>query len=76
MCVTDVGRVVAISEDGGTAELEGGGARRAASLAVLVLEGSPVQVGDWVRVHTGLAVEVIGADEAERVLELRASLGS
>ena len=76
MCVTDVGRVVAVSDDGGTAELEGGGGRRTASLAVLVLEGTPVEVGDWVRVHTGLAVEVVGADEAERVLALRAELGS
>ncbi len=76
MCVTDVGRVVAISDDGGTADLEGGGVRRSASLAVLVLEGASVQVGDWVRVHTGLAVEVVPPEEAERVLELRAGIES
>ena len=64
MCVTDVGRVTALAADGGSAELVGGGPSRPVSLAVLVLEGVPVHVGDWVRVHTGLAVEVLGEGEA------------
>lgn len=68
MCVSDVGRVVAVAADGATAELVEGGPRRAVSLAVLALEGTPVAVGDWVEVHTGLAVGVL--DEADAVARL------
>lgn len=64
MCVGDVGRVAALSADGATAELVEGGPRRAVSLAVLVLEGTPVVVGDWVEVHTGLAIGVLDEDDA------------
>lgn len=64
MCVSDVGRVAALSADGATAELVEGGPRRAVSLAVLVLEGTSVGVGDWVEVHTGLAVGVLDGDDA------------
>lgn len=70
MCVSDVGRVAAVSADGATAELVEGGPRRAVSMAVLVLEGTRVAVGDWVEVHTGLAVGVL--DEAEARARLAA----
>lgn len=70
MCVGDVGRVVAIAGDGGRAEVVEGGPRRAVSLAVLVLEGTTVEVGDWVEVHTGLAVGVL--TEADAVARLAA----
>ncbi len=68
MCVSDVGRVAAIAADGAAAELVEGGPRREVSLAVLVLEGTLVSVGDWVEVHTGLAVGVL--DEADAVARL------
>lgn len=64
MCVSDVGRVAAVTADGAAAELVEGGPRRAVSLAVLVLEGTPVEVGDWVEVHTGLAVGVLAGEDA------------
>ena len=70
MCVSDVGRVAALSADGAAAELVEGGPRRTVSLAVLVLEGTVVGVGDWVEVHTGLAVGVL--DEVEAAARLRA----
>lgn len=70
MCVTDVGCVVAVAADGATAELVGGGPRRPVSLAFLVLEGTPVAVGDWVQVHTGLAVAVLDEERAAQVLAL------
>lgn len=68
MCVTDVGQVVSLADGGGTAEIESAGRRRTVSLAVLVLEGTPVEVGDWVQVHTGLAVEVVDETTAARLL--------
>ena len=71
MCVSDVGRVAALSADGTAAELVEGGPRRTVPLAVLVLEGTPVGMGDWVEVHTGLAVGVLDpADAAERLAAL------
>lgn len=71
MCIADVGRVAAVSADGATAELVGGGPPRAVSLAVLALEGTLIEVGDWVEVHTGLAVGRLDpADAAERLAAL------
>lgn len=75
MCVTDVGQVVKLAEGGGTAEIESGGRRRSVSLAVLVLEGTAVAMGDWVQVHTGLAVEVVDEATAARLLAFEPRLG-
>lgn len=70
MCVTDIGRVVALAADGATAEIESAGRRRRVSLAVLVLEGTPVAPGDWLELHTGLAVEVLDDTTAQARLDL------
>lgn len=76
MCVSDVGRVVAVAADGATAELVEGGPRRAVSLAVLALEGTPVVVGDWLEVHTGLAVAVLDETDAAARLATLAEAGA
>ena len=56
MCLADLGPVLAVDEAAGTAEVDLGGVRRSVSLAPLVLDGRPVVPGEWVVVHTGLAV--------------------
>jgi hydrogenase assembly chaperone HypC/HupF len=62
MCLADLGRVVALEDGGGFARVELAGRVRRVCLAPLALGGREVQVGEWVLVHTGLAVEVL--DEA------------
>jgi hydrogenase expression/formation protein HypC len=62
MCLSDAGRIRAI--DGAEAVVDVDGADRRVSLAPIVLAGDPVEVGDWVLVHTGLAVEVLDPDAA------------
>jgi hydrogenase assembly chaperone HypC/HupF len=62
MCLTSVGRVVSVGESGTEAVVEVRGRARTVSLAALVLEGRAPVPGDHVRLHTGLAVEII--DEA------------
>lgn len=74
MCLTDVGRVVSVSEDGGAAVIESGGRRRTVSLAVLALEGTQAVEGQWLRVHTGLAVDVIDEVAATDALALVAGV--
>lgn len=74
MCLTDVGRVVSVSDDGGAAVIESGGRRRTVSLAVLALEGTRAVEGHWLRVHTGLAVDVIDEATAAEALSFVASI--
>jgi hydrogenase expression/formation protein HypC len=62
MCLSSAGRVSAVSADGAHAVVDVGGSHRSVSLAVLVLEDRPPEPGEWVLIHTGLAVEII--DEA------------
>ncbi|MFA1542653.1 HypC/HybG/HupF family hydrogenase formation chaperone [Actinomadura monticuli] len=57
-----VGEVVA-AEDG-TALVHSGRTRFPASLVILELEDVPVAPGDWLVVHSGIAVRKITADEA------------
>jgi hydrogenase expression/formation protein HypC len=60
MCLSEAGRVVA--RQGGEAVISVHGVERRVSLAPIVLDGRDVEVGDWVLVHTGLAVDLL--DEA------------
>ena len=62
MCLSSAGRVVSVSADVANAVVDMGGSHRSVSLAVLVLEDRAPEPGDWVLIHTGLAVEII--DEA------------
>lgn len=74
MCLADLGPVVEVDPRTGTARVELGDAVRQVSLAPLVLDGRPVAVGDWVVVHTGLAVELLDAAAAAEVLDARRGL--
>ncbi|RFU38388.1 hydrogenase assembly protein HupF [Actinomadura logoneensis] len=71
MCVEQVGRVVRI--DDGTAVVVRGEARTGVSLVILDMEGVSVATGDWLVVHTGIAVRKISAAEAA---ELAAELAA
>jgi hydrogenase assembly chaperone HypC/HupF len=71
MCLADLGPVIAVSADGGWAQVDLAGTARRVSLAPLVLDGTPVAVGDWVVVHTGLAVDLMDDEAATRVVAAR-----
>jgi len=62
MCLSSAGRVVSVSADVANAVVDVGGSHRSVSLAVLVLDDRAPEPGEWVLIHTGLAVEII--DEA------------
>lgn len=64
MCLSSAGQVVSVSADVGDAVVDVGGSHRSVSLAVLVLEDRAPEPGDWVLIHTGLAVEIIDEDAA------------
>jgi hydrogenase assembly chaperone HypC/HupF len=55
MCLDTVGRVIDI--DGDVAQVAFGGVRRSISLVLLRADEVAVGPGDWLRTHTGLAVE-------------------
>ena len=57
MCLSEAGRV--LSRDEGEAVIDVDGAERPVSLAPIVLDGRVVAIGDWVLVHTGLAVDLL-----------------
>jgi hydrogenase maturation factor len=46
------------------------------SLALLVLEGEPVEPGDWVLVHTGFAVSLLDPAEGAELTRLRREMGA
>ncbi len=76
MCLSDLGPVVALDDDGATATVELEGRMRRVSLAPLVLEGRLVGPGDWLVVHTGLAVEVMDPAVAMEVVAARQEMES
>lgn len=71
MCVEAPARVVAIDPDDSTvAIVETAEGERRASLAILLLEGDEVHVGDWVLLHTGLVTRRLDEAEARDLVEL------
>jgi hydrogenase assembly chaperone HypC/HupF len=69
MCLTAVGQVQSVDDVRGTAIVVMGQRRQEISLAPIVLEGHPVAVGDWVLIHTGLAVTLLDPYEAREILD-------
>lgn len=63
MCREWIARVVR-TEDDGTAIVDVDGALHRVSLVVLDTENVPVRDGDWLAVHTGLAIELLTPDAA------------
>jgi len=69
MCLAMPARVIEI--EGDTARVNLGGVRKAVSLALV----DGVEVGDYVLVHVGYALNRISTEEAERTLALFAEAG-
>lgn len=69
MCLEMVVQVIKIDPaDAGTAIAESDGARRSISLAMLLVQGVAVEPGDWLLVHTGIAIDKLGqADALQRI---------
>jgi hydrogenase expression/formation protein HypC len=70
MCLAIPARVAEIL-DGDQAVVDLGGVRKDVSLALL----DGVEVGDYVIVHVGYALNKLDPDEAERTLALFAEMG-
>jgi hydrogenase assembly chaperone HypC/HupF len=62
MCVAEQGRVLAVADDRALVSIRG--VARDVPLTVLSVLGIAVAPGDFVLVHTGLAVAVLTAQEA------------
>jgi hydrogenase expression/formation protein HypC len=67
-------RVVSVDSGGREAVTDVDGTERRVSLAVLTLDGRTVEPGDWLLVHTGLAVETLDPVEAAELVALHRSL--
>ena len=70
MCLGTPRRVLAVDQDGAAAAVDGAGP--AARVSLLALDG-PVDVGDWVLVHAGFAVQRLGAEEGAAIAALIAA---
>lgn len=66
MCLDTVGRVIAT--DGDVAQVAFGDTRRSVSLVLLRADEVAVAPGDWLRTHTGLAVERMEPAAAEALV--------
>lgn len=74
MCLSDLGPVSSVDEVAGTAQIDLAGRTARVSLAPLLLDGLQVAPGDWLLVHTGLAVELLDAEAAAEIVASRAEL--
>jgi hydrogenase expression/formation protein HypC len=63
MCVSEAGLVLAVEGDE-TALVSVAGSERRVPLIVVAGDGETVAPGDWLLIHTGLAVARITAEEA------------
>ena len=68
MCLAVPAKVVEIKDQ--LAAVEVHGVRRAASLMLL----PEAKLGDYVLVHAGFAMQIVDAEEAERIEALRAEM--
>jgi hydrogenase assembly chaperone HypC/HupF len=69
MCLSEAARVLEVDGDAAIVELRG--AHRRVPLVMLTFAGEPVAPGDWLLLHTGLAVARISATEADEVNAIR-----
>ncbi|MBE3573141.1 MAG: HypC/HybG/HupF family hydrogenase formation chaperone [Moorella humiferrea] len=66
MCLAIVGKVIKLNETHDTAIIDIHGVRREISVALL----GQVNVGDYVLVHAGFAIEKIDLKEAEETVKM------
>ncbi len=66
MCLALPARVVSIDREADTAMVEVGGVQREASLALI----EEVEVGEYLLLHVGYAINKVSTEEAEKTLQL------
>ncbi|MFA0765688.1 MAG: hypothetical protein BDTLLHRC_000641 [Candidatus Fervidibacter sp.] len=72
MCLAIPGRIVEIvDEEKRLAKAEVSGVRRTISVGLL----DEVQIGDWVLIHVGFAIQKVDEAEARRTLDFLRQLG-
>jgi len=71
MCLALPARIVAIDEDMAMASVAVGEVKKDVSIALV----DNVQVGDYVLIHVGYALNKISPEEAEKTLQLFAEAG-
>jgi hydrogenase expression/formation protein HypC len=74
MCLATVGQVLSVDGEHGTAVVASGRRRMEVSLAPIVLDDRAVVVGDWLLIHTGLAVTLLDREAALEILDATATL--
>ena len=75
MCLGIPGQVVElVDRDAGLAKVDISGVRRDVSVALVDDPAAPVEIGDWVLIHVGYALQKISAEEAQESWELFAEL--
>ncbi len=77
MCIERIGQVVgAEAPDDAVVIADVGGVYRRISTALLVFDGIEVVPGDWLRIHVGMAVEVLADEEARDLVSTHEAIGS
>jgi hydrogenase expression/formation protein HypC len=74
MCLSDLARVIHHDVDNYDALVDIDGRTTTVSTVALGLDAPSMSTGDWIVVHTGLAVERLTPEEAERILDARDGL--
>ena len=64
MCLADLAQVVTLSDDGTVADVAVRGRHQQVLLSMLADEATTVTAGDWLVVHSGLALGRIDVAEA------------
>jgi hydrogenase expression/formation protein HypC len=76
MCLGIPGRIVEMVDPRNhIAKVDVGGVRRNVNVALLVQEGEPVDVGDWVLIHVGFALSKVDEAEANSTIAFLEGLG-
>lgn len=69
MCLGVPGQIVEVTDPvHGLAKVDMGGRTQQVNLQMLMHDDTAPQVGDWVLVHLGLAMETMSEEEAQEVL--------
>lgn len=74
MCLSDLGRVVGVDAARRTATIDVAGRPVEVSTVALGLDAPAVTVGEWLVVHTGLAIDRLDHDAAQEIFMAREQL--
>lgn len=74
MCLSELGRVVAVDPERRSATVDADGRVVRVSTVTLGLDEPPPALGDWLVVHTGFAVERLDEAAARDILRTRRAL--